>query len=378
MAEQRPPGHKDQINPIRVVVKGIVLFIILNMAFITVNSSSLGRLSLYNLVFPGRERLPFGETPAESYNLSLFSLDAMLASHKIAGGEKPEGEYRVILIGDSSVWGTLLKPEQTLAGQLNQLDLRCGGRQIKVYNLGYPTISLTKDLMLLDLSMKYDPDLVLWPVTLESLPFDKQLSSPMVANNSLVVQDLINKYNLPLNVNDSQLIIPTWWDRTLIGQRRNMADMLRLQFYGVMWASTGIDQLYPPFKPAQTDFEKDLSFHDFVTQTLQEEKLAFPLLSAGIQAAGETPVMIINEPILISRGVNSDLRYNFFYPRWAYDQYRELMLEKSQQEKWNYLDLWNLVPAEEFTNSAIHLTLVGEKLMAEEVGRIILEKVCKK
>ena len=76
------------------------------------------KVSLYNNLFPGRERFPFGET-RKSYNISLYNIDAMFASHVINGTKKDEDEYRVILIGDSSVWGTLLTPEQTLAGQLN-------------------------------------------------------------------------------------------------------------------------------------------------------------------------------------------------------------------------------------------------------------------
>ncbi len=376
MAERPVPEKKERINPIRVAVKGLILFLILNILFAVWNPADLGKLSLYNSIFPGRTRLPFGENPARAYNLSLFNLNAMLSSHAIADGPKPANEYRVILIGDSSVWGTLLKPQQTLAGQLNSMGLACDHRKMKVYNLGYPTISLTKDVMLLDLAMQYQPDLIVWPVTLESFPNDKQLSSPLVANNSAAIRALIQKYNLPLDPNDPQLVTPTFWEKTIIGQRRNLADILRLQLYGVMWSATGIDQIYGDFEPAQTDFKEDLTFHNFTPEVLDEKGLAFPMISAGIQTAGETPLLLINEPILISSGVNSNLRYNFFYPRWAYDQYRTMMLEKSAEEGWNYIDLWNLVPADEFTNSAIHMTPTGESLFAAEVRQVILERFC--
>ena len=83
-------------------------------------TSALGRISAYNLLFPGRPRFPFGEDPSVSYNLSLYNLDAMFASHLLAaGGPKPSNQYRVLLLGDLSVWGTLLRPQDTLAGQLN-------------------------------------------------------------------------------------------------------------------------------------------------------------------------------------------------------------------------------------------------------------------
>ena len=34
---------------------------------------------------------------------------------------------------------------------------------------------------------------------------------------------------------------------------------------------------------------------------------------------------------------------------------------------WYYLDLWNLVSEEEFTNSAIHLSPAGEEILALEI-----------
>ena len=367
------------VSPIRVLVKGLLLFLAFNLVVAAWNPSGLGNVSLYNHLFPGRERFPFGEDPAQSYNLSLFDLQAMFASHVLAAGLKPAGEYRVLVIGDSSVWGTLLKPEQTLAGQLDASGLKsCDGRTIRVYNLGYPTISLTKDLMVLDLAMRYQPDLIVWPVTLEAFPADKQLTSPIVANNPGMVRALIAKYGLTFDPNDPALVRTNFLERTIVGQRRALADLIRLQMYGVLWAATGIDQTYPAdYPPAQTDFDTDVSFHDMQPPALDEKWLAFDVLQAGLEAAGNTPVVLVNEPMLISPGKNSDLRYNFFYPRWAYDRYRQEMTARAAAGGWNYLDLWNLIPADEFTNSAIHLTPAGEATLARRVGESILQVSCR-
>ena len=116
-----------------VLLKALLLFIVLNLLFAASNPARLGKISAYNHLFPGRLRFPFGENPAHAYNLSLFDLDAMFASHAIAAGPKPADEYRVILIGDSSVWGTLLRPEETLAGLLDAPHLTaCDGRKVSV------------------------------------------------------------------------------------------------------------------------------------------------------------------------------------------------------------------------------------------------------
>src|SRR5574341_267524 len=227
-----------------VLLKATFLFVCFNFAFILTKDISLGKLSLYNVVFSGRERFPFGENP-QAYNLSLFDLDAMFASHILSGTEKTPDEYRVLLIGDSSVWGTLLTPEQTLAGQLNAADLNACSRQVRVYNLGYPYISLAQELLILDQALQYQPDMVIWLTTLESLPVEKQLGSPLVANNPDRIREIITKYNLNLDPNDPALTQASRRDQTFVGQRRKVADLLRLQMYGILWSSTGIDQYYP-------------------------------------------------------------------------------------------------------------------------------------
>jgi hypothetical protein len=362
---------------LNIILKGLTLFLILDLALAGVSPTIPGKISLYNRLFLGRPRFPFGENPSQSYNLSLFNLDAMFASHIIAAGPKPTNEYRILVVGDSSTWGTLLRPEQTLAGLMDEERIILCGKKVRVYNLGYPTISLTKDLMVLDYAMRYQPDLIIWPMTLEAFPIDKQLTSPIVGNNATKIDYLATRYNLSFNRNDPAFIRPTFWDRTLIGDRRALADLFRLQVYGVLWSATGIDQTYPlDYEHAQTDFSTDTAFHNLLPPTLYQGDLAFDVLEAGMQAAGKTPVLLVNEPMLISSGKNSDLHYNFFYPRWAYDQWRQMMTQKASEQRWNYLDLWNIVPADQFTNSAIHLTPEGEKLMAGRVEKTILEQTC--
>src|SRR5512144_114904 len=118
---------RPRIRLFAVLLKAILLFALLNFAFPFLQNIPFDKFSLYNSVFPGRERLPYGDVP-ESYSVSLFDVDAMFASHVIAGTAKAPAEYRVLLIGDSSVWGTLLKPSETLAGQLNANKVAACGR----------------------------------------------------------------------------------------------------------------------------------------------------------------------------------------------------------------------------------------------------------
>jgi hypothetical protein len=347
---------------LRVILKAAGLFLLLNLLFAAfLPLEGLGRLSLYNWLLPGRQRLPYGENPAESYNLSLDNIPAMLASH-IVSQPKAEDEFRVLVIGDSGAWGWLLENEDTLAGQINAAGARTAdGRRIAAYNLGYPIMALTKDLLLLEAALEYEPDLILWPVTLQSFPGDKQLVPPIVQNNPDRLRRLIDDYGLALDADDPALVEPDLLGRTIAGQRRALADLMRLQLYGYSWAATGVDQAIPEeYKLRATDLEADLSWLEIEEPLpLDEEILVLDILDAAATLAGDVPILVVNEPIFISDGDNSDVRYNAWYPRWAYDDYREQLAAVAAGADWSYLDLWDAIPPEEFTDSPVHLTPAG-------------------
>jgi hypothetical protein len=114
-----------------------------------------------------------------------------------------------------------------------------------------------------------------------------------------------------------------------------------------------------------------LEYKGFQPGELESGELYFEALNVGIDAAESLPVVLINEPIFVSSGKNSDIRYNFFYPRWAYDQYRSMISEQVSRNEWDYVDLWDLVPASEFTDSAIHYSVYGNKLVADRIADLL-------
>lgn len=357
-----------------VSIKALVLLILLNLIFVLARPvPTLGRFSLYNSLFPGRQRLPYGDNPERAYNLSLYNLEAMFASHELADGVKPPDEFRVILIGDSSTWGFLLPTEHTLSAQLNSAELELpDGRHLRAYNLGYPVMSLTKDLMILSYAMRYQPDLIVWLFTLESFPKDKQLFPPLLQNNAETVRELIKKYDLDLNPDDPDLFDHQLIDLSIPGQRRSLADLIRLQLYGILWAATGIDQDIPDtYTPRMENLPAEDGFQNLSPPYLRENDLAMDVLYAGIEASENVPIIFVNEPMFISEGENSDIRYNFYYPRWAYDQYRQIIAHHCKVNNWYCLDMWDSISPDEFTNSAVHLSVRGSAQLAKYLQEVI-------
>ncbi len=354
---------------LRVLIKAAALFVVVNLLFAVLNPlPTLGQVSVYNRLVPGRQRLPYGEQP-EAYNLNIDSLEAMFSSHEIDQPKAPD-EYRILIAGDSSVWGILLRPDETLSAQINAAALTIDGRRVRAYNIGHPILSVTKDLMLIDHALRSEPDMIIWLVTLQSLPANAQLTAPLVRNNAPTVRDLANRYDLPLDPDDPQLVTPDFWNQTLIGQRRAVADWWRLQLYGFSWALTGIDQVYRDYTPRSNDLEPDATWRSLTeSDGLAREDLFLDVFDAVYQTG--IPLWIINEPIYIADGENSDLRYNFWYPRWAYDHYRDLMQQTADraaaENRWNYLDLWDSIAPDEFTDSPVHLTPSGTRQLAQDI-----------
>ena len=166
---------------------------------------------------------------------------------------------------------------------------------------------------------------------------------------------------------------PNLLESTIVGQRRPLADIFRLQLYGFMWAATGIDQYIPDsYTPRAEDLEDDEGYYGLAPGDINPQSIAFDVLQAGIQHTGDVPVLVVNEPMFISQGENSDIRYNFFYPRWAFDDYRLLLDATANANEWNYVDAWQAVDNTEYTNSAIHLTPRGSQQLADFLSEYIL------
>lgn len=358
-----------------VVVKALVLFLLLNLVYAVVQPlPTLGRLSVYNSVVPGRERLPYADNPTEVYNLSIGNLEAMFSAHKI--DDAPDNdEIRVLFFGDSAVWGWLLEGDETFDACLNRGDYTTqDGRPLQAFNLGYPITNALKDVLLMDYATRYNPDVIVWFMTLEGAYDDDQLVHPVITSNRQHVLDIIERYDLSLPV-EMLPDEPNILQRSIVGQRRELADWLRLQFYGLAWAISDYDHANPRFFRAPVENfppSEGIPNRPQINAENIVDFLALDVIEAGMQQAGDVPVLLVNEPIFIGTGQNSDLRYNDLYPRWAYDAYRDALGTLAEQNEWHYVDLWDFVPADRFTDFPLHYDAEYTCIVAETLAPRIL------
>ncbi len=360
----------QNVNPWRSVAKGLSLFLIIEFAFVNLHPDP-ARLNVYGLILPKRERFPISTHAPEDAALDVGNLDAMFASH-IVSEPKPEHEFRVLVLGDSAVWGDLLDIDQTLPAQLNNLDLSCGGRSMRFYNLSYPRSSATKDLLILDKSMQYQPDMIVWVVTLYTLMPKSRTDHWLIGQNQSELYRLNERYAFLPKKYPPQ----TLWGRWIEPQVAWM-HILRYQTYAMISLATGEEQLGPSQPiPVPAELSSEQSFEGMQKQILKPGQLTLDEVGDALKIAGSLPFLLVNEPMQIVQGQpNSGIRYNAYYPRWVYDQYRQLLGQASVENGWNYLDLWNRFSPDTFSDTPLHLTPEGELQMAQVLAPAI-EKVC--
>lgn len=354
--------RSDHLKSLRILIKTIFLLVIFNYGFALIPNSAIWKLSLYNTILPGRPRFTQED-----------DLQLLFGTHEIANSGQRPNEYKVLVFGDSSTWGYLLNPEETFSGVINSSGVEtCRKQPIHIYNLGYPKLSLFKDLIFLQEAMKYDPDLIIWMVTLNSTLREPE-QHPIVNNNPEIAQELIDKYKLGAEVHPTKNL--SVQQKTFLARKNSLARFIQFQLDGLRWASTGEDA-HKKYEPIGLDVDADDGFGGLLPPTLDPYLIQFEVLNAGVLIAKDVPVMIVNEPIQIVTGQNKDIRYNKNYPRWAYDQYREMMKTQSELNNWNYKDFWDILPPTEFTDSAVHRTVNGEKILSQEIIKAILETSC--
>jgi hypothetical protein len=369
----------SHISPLRVIIKAFGLFVLANLLLAAIHPP-LGRLSIYNSLVPGRQRFPFEDAEFEhlGHTMMLYEdFDAMFASHVISEGPKPSDEFRVILLGDSSVWGYNLPGPGTLSSQLNALNLlTCAQKKVVVYNLAYVGTYLPKDLLILDRAMQYKPDLILWFVTLDTFTAGGRSNAiQMLSPHAGKALEIIASYNL--NIDTYGMKSETFSNRTFWTEKSRLKKIARLQLDGLLWSATDVDFYVRPLPKVGPDALATDPVHKTPDNyDLTSGRLSLDVLGAGYEIASPVPVLVINEPIYISAGMNSKVRYNSYYPRRAYDHYRSYLSEWMRENGHPYMDLWDFLPAGEFRNTPLHYSAAGEKMVAAHLAPELLQMAC--
>jgi hypothetical protein len=362
-------------SALRILLKTFALFVAANLIYLALSPlPALSQVTVHNTIIPGRMRMQAANsaTGDTGYGRATTNIDLMLATHELASAEKAADEYRVLLLGDSAAWGYLLADHETLAAQINaQNRAMMDGRRIRAFNMALPGVQTTSDLLFMQRFGPYAPDLVVWLITPEAFRRAAQKDNALVCGHLERIQAILSRYDDRVD-GCSSAPADSLFRRTLVGERRDLAMIVHTQIDGLLWAATGIDHnVLKPRTLART-VEAAANWWELPGPTLRDEDLLLNTMDAAKDLTGGA-LLVINEPILILNGPNTDVRYNKEYPRWAFDQGTAMIEARAAALQIPFVNLWDAVPADQFTDHELHYTKESVADVARLIGDAIID-----
>jgi len=159
-----------------------------------------------------------------------------------------------------------------------------------VYNLGYPMPFLMRDALILDKAMDYEPDMIVWLVTLNTLE-PKTAETYFILPHEERYQQLLSTYGLKPSHLAEPLKKPTFWSQTILGERHRLKQLAVIQMLGILWAATGIDNhegLQPDHSSPGADVDGRLDYEGWQSHesALLLDSLRLDILSTVLGLPG--------------------------------------------------------------------------------------------
>ena len=355
---------------------------LLLILFTFAGSPALGNMCLPHL-FEDGQRLHDWNGP------NLFDISLILRQHEICRRPKlhPE-EGAISLFGSSSVFGLHVTADQTFAGMLNRRwDAR--STPLHVYNLGFVIPYQLKDALILEGSLEYKPDLIVYGITLfdfihlAPLPWPDTLSRFFIANGAGIdrlddrgaagLDDLVDFYR---QRPEHQGKLRQQWMRL-----RELGSFLRLAARQNAPALVGRWLLSPEDGPVplpqyqkkalpwrDKDYECQKVVDKF-NSFFGEQWTSWNILAYLQQVQRESGVDVVVFNVPIQPNPKGEC-YNVRYPSEAYATYRNWIREETKSLGLEFWDLHDLLTKAEFDDS-IHPTELGHRRIADELARRI-------
>lgn len=366
----------------RAVVKAMLLFVAFDLFQAMIDlPARLERLPVLGAVEDARiARLTI---PKDVETLQWFPLGPLLDAHEIGRAKAPD-EYRVGVLGASGTYCDTCTPAEAIAGAMSAEDARIEDRRVVAYNLSVKGVDWLKDVLILNRAVDRGVDAVVWLVTAYrsvDQPFKKDdLPHSFVTLNQDDLPALAREFGISTWETRRSDTERVWWRRSLWFTGGRYRDWLVLLGRTIVLAGIPGDPTALP-KPDDAErindrpIKKVARFNSQTPGAQEMPNARWNLLRVGAELARRRGVrlLLVNEPILIGSGANSEVNYNSHLERKYYDRYREVMATFARDNQIEYLDLWNLLPPEDFTDMVLHHTPAGNAKIADAVVRRLEE-----
>ena len=362
---------------VRVLLKAVALLIIFDVLQMALGlSSALDHWPIYRAFTPPTMRLGLAEQIGDP---AWWRLNVLLDAHEIAQPKAPD-EYRVVFLGDSSTFCLYCRAGEAIPKDVTDLGMTIDGKRVRGYNLAYPGPDWLKDILILKHALHYQPDAIVWLVTAKgssNQPTPAQPDAHLFTRlNADELPELQRRYGFTTWETQQYADAAAWYQSSIWLRGGRLRDwfMLLAQSIRTALLNPGQDQTKQYLLPGEPVTQRPIRFPAEITSdlpgygTLPNDR--WELLRVGQRMAQEAgvPLLLVNEPIYIAGGPNSDVNYNSDYERAVYDRFRAAMTQFTREHGLPYLDLWNHLPPEEFSNTALHYNLQGNIHVAQEIA----------
>jgi hypothetical protein len=182
----KPAPGITRLTVLRALVKGIVLFLLFNVAYRACQPIQMGLLpTLYNHLVNGRDRLLWNKQT----NLPLLLKDHIIQ-------QATSDTWNIVMLGSSETHGGASVDGTTIA-HLNALDLvAADGRSVRFYNLATPSADAWKELIVAELVLQAGLPIDMLVLNAHDYTFTVDYPHTLVIRNPGIAADMVQRYQL--------------------------------------------------------------------------------------------------------------------------------------------------------------------------------------
>ena len=309
-------------------------------------------------------------------NPEVFWLEIMLRQHELCW-RKPAstGELRVMLFGSSAVYGFPLPVEETVSEYLNR-QFASANIPARLFNLAFVTPNQVRDALLMHEVLPYDPDVIVYPLTLAEFrhiaPMWFPTSTRFFEMNDAALQRLVSDppagleepvaHYAKANSNNAAHLHSTDQLRDAGLYARRLAGAT------AETVAARVNSPRPPHKAKagkrQTEYDCSETERAMISYANWREWNVLAYLE-DLQRRHGIRVLVVHWPIAHEPLGNC---YSVRYTNAVVKDFADWISAQTTQRQLAYLDLRDFIPAETFIDS-LHLKPEGHQLIAEKIAQ---------